>query len=134
MNHIILLGDSIFDNGSYVAGGPCVIEQVQGQLPASWQATLLAVDGDTTVTTHQQLLRLPEGSTHLVLSVGGNDALGWISSLNANASSVMQALVALSLIQSNFESNYRSLVTEMKSLNIPLMICTIYDSIRLYAV
>jgi len=46
-NHIVLCGDSIFDNGSYVRGEPDVAEQVREQLPDS-KVTLLAVDGNVT--------------------------------------------------------------------------------------
>src|SRR3712207_2336551 len=45
MSHVVLLGDSIFDNAAYVRGGPDVIRQLQGVLPAGWKATLRAVDG-----------------------------------------------------------------------------------------
>ncbi len=34
MNHIVLLGDSIFDNARYVPGGPSVIEHLRRGLPA----------------------------------------------------------------------------------------------------
>ena len=43
--HIVLLGDSIFDNGSYVPGGVSVIEHVRQKLPANSRASLMAVDG-----------------------------------------------------------------------------------------
>ena len=46
MKHIVLLGDSIFDNAAYVNGGPEVIEQLRSILPQDWQATLLAIDGN----------------------------------------------------------------------------------------
>ena len=73
--HVILLGDSIFDNAPYVPGKPPVVEQLQSLLPGGWEATLLAVDGHVTNDVPGQLARLPEDSTHLVVSVGGNDAL-----------------------------------------------------------
>ena len=77
MNHLVLLGDSILDNRAYVAGGPAVIDQVQKTVPAGWKASLLAVDGNTSVQVPDQLKRLPSDCTHLVLSAGGNDAIGW---------------------------------------------------------
>ena len=43
MSHIILLGDSIFDNGAYVHGGPDVNTQLQEILPVGWKTTLRAV-------------------------------------------------------------------------------------------
>src|SRR5712664_1385755 len=75
MAHIVLLGDSIFDNGAYTEGGPDVISQVRQLLPDGWHASLFAVDGATTVDVPYQVHRVPPDSTHLVLSAGGNDAL-----------------------------------------------------------
>ena len=77
MGHVVLLGDSVFDNGAYVGrGGPDVVRQLRDRLPAGWGATLAAVDGAMTGSVPRQLERLPPGATHLVVSVGGNDALG----------------------------------------------------------
>ena len=45
MNHVFLLGDSIFDNGRDVPGGPSVIEHLRRCLPSGLRATLLAKDG-----------------------------------------------------------------------------------------
>lgn len=129
MQHITLLGDSIFDNATYVAGAPSVIEQVRRHLPLDWQATLLAVDGDTTKEVLQQFQRLPEGTTHLVLSVGGNDALGCIARLSAQTTTVQQALVTLTDIKSDFQQNYHALLAALLSSGIPLMVCTIYDRV-----
>ena len=33
MSHVVLLGDSIFDNASYVPGRPAVIDQMRTSLP-----------------------------------------------------------------------------------------------------
>lgn len=44
--HIVLAGDSIFDNGGYVPGEPCVTEQSQAVIPTGWAASRIAVDGD----------------------------------------------------------------------------------------
>src|SRR5256886_8612452 len=49
MPHLVLLGDSIFDNAQYTSGGPDVVSQVRNLLPSGWCASLLAVDGSTTV-------------------------------------------------------------------------------------
>ena len=50
MPHIVLLGDSIFDNASYTSGGPDVISQVREILLKDWKATLLAVDGSPSMS------------------------------------------------------------------------------------
>lgn len=75
MPHVVLVGDSIFDNAAYTEGGPDVVSQVRALLPPGWEATLLAVDGAITDDVAGQLGRLPEQATRLVLSVGGNNAL-----------------------------------------------------------
>ena len=129
MPHLILLGDSIFDNAAYVAGGPALIDQVRQSLPAGWQATLLAVDGDTTAEVPQQLKHLPSDATHLVLSVGGNDALACLPQIEGPASSVKQGLVTLHRIKTSFEVSYGTLIKTLLTLNKPLMVCTIYDAI-----
>jgi hypothetical protein len=40
MAHIVLLGDSIFDNSRYTEGGPDVISQGRQLLPADWRVSL----------------------------------------------------------------------------------------------
>lgn len=129
MNHLVLLGDSIFDNRAYVAGGPAVIDQVQRAVPADWQASLLAVDGNTSVQVPDQLKRLPSDCTHLVLSAGGNDAIRCLDAMGTPASNLMGALGSLSKLLTPFEQNYKGLMNELLSLNRPLMVCTIYGSV-----
>src|SRR3712207_3492707 len=73
---VVLLGDSIFDNAAYVAGAPDVVRQVGQRLPQGSKATLAAVDGSKIGGVRRQLRSVPADATHLVLSVGGNDALG----------------------------------------------------------
>jgi hypothetical protein len=48
MRNIVLLGDSVFDNGAYVEGGPDVVDQLRSIVPAGWPCTLSAVDGALT--------------------------------------------------------------------------------------
>ena len=127
MMHIVLLGDSIFDNAAYTQGGPDVIAQVRQLLPASWRASLLAVDGATTANVFSQLQRVPSDASHLVLSVGGNDALMNSSILHVPADSVTQAVAALAEVSRDFEENYRRAVAVCRQLSLPLTLCTIYN-------
>src|SRR5262245_61220317 len=73
--HLVLLGDSVFDNGPYTGEAPDVITHLRHLLPPDWTATLCAVDGATTRAIDAQLTRVPATATHIVLSIGGNDAL-----------------------------------------------------------
>jgi len=127
MPHIVLLGDSIFDNGSYTNGKPDVISQVRDVLPAGWKATLGAVDGATTRSIDAQLARLPSDTTHLVLSVGGNDALGSQHVLQARTSTTGEGLIQLARVVAEFESRYRAVVSACLRRRLPLLLCTIYN-------
>ncbi|WP_292713827.1 hypothetical protein [Mesorhizobium sp.] len=98
-NKIVLLGDSVFDNRAYVTGGADVLAHLVRQLPIGWSADLLAVDGSVMAGVRQQLDRLPADATHLVVSMGGNDALGVSSVLDAPSRSVADALLKLAEIR-----------------------------------
>src|SRR3954447_24866153 len=74
-SHVVLLGDSIFDNAAYTHGGPDVITHLRRVLPVDWRGTLCAVDGATSRDVASQLPCIPTDASHLVVSVGGNDAL-----------------------------------------------------------
>ena len=127
MPHVVLLGDSIFDNASYVAGGADVITQLRRILPAGWKATLLAVDGAIIRDVPSQLKKIPHDATHLVVSVGGNDALAHTDLLDRRASSSAQVLGWIADAVEEFEERYRNLMIELTGLRLPLTICTIYN-------
>jgi GDSL-like Lipase/Acylhydrolase family len=125
--HVVLLGDSIFDNGSYVQGGPDVCAQVQAALPAGWAATLRAVDGSTSADLVPQLQNLPADTTHLVVSVGGNDALMREDVLQARVCTTAEALLLLADAVDHFERSYRTGIGAVLALGMPVVLCTIYN-------
>jgi len=127
MTHIVLLGDSIFDNGAYVAGGPDVIRQLKTRLPDRWQATLRARDGAITSSVTSQLAGLPADATHLVVSIGGNDALSHISVLEDTANSIASALNRLADITDGFRRDYTAMLDRVLRLRLPTAVCTIYE-------
>ena len=126
MNHVVLLGDSIFDNAAYTGGSPDVVGQLRRRLPDGWKATLLAVDGGTTADVREQVRLLPADATHLIVSVGGNDALGHIDFLGAPAGTTAEALLGLADIAAGFERRYHGMLTEVLARGLPTAICTIY--------
>jgi hypothetical protein len=75
MKRVVLLGDSVFDNGAYVGTDPDVVHQLRQLLPEGWGADLNARDGAVMADIPAQMRSLPTDATHLVISVGGNDAL-----------------------------------------------------------
>jgi hypothetical protein len=132
MNHAVLLGDSIFDNAAYVPGKLPVIDQLREKLPAGWKATLLAIDGDVTAGVQNQIERLPDDATHLVISCGGNDALGYSSILDQSAKSVAEVLEHFSTIRTFFQQTYRKMIQTLKGLNKNIAVCTVYDCVPGY--
>jgi len=128
MNHVVLLGDSVFDNAAYVAGGPDVAKQLRNLLPSGWQVTLGAVDGSVTSGVERQLGRLSPDASHLVISAGGNDALGYASILEARAQSVAEAVDRLASVRERFGQDYERMIDRVMERRLPTAVCTIYDT------
>jgi GDSL-like lipase/acylhydrolase family protein len=126
MFHVALLGDSVFDNASYTNGQPDVISQVRENLPSGWRATLCAVDGSTTEEIPEQLESVPRGTTHLALSVGGNNAIQHADILARPVKSSGEALLLLADVAHEFECQFRKAVSACLRQNLPLAVCTIY--------
>jgi len=127
MNHLVLLGDSVFDNAAYVPGGPDVRSQLQAALPAGWQSTLLARDGSVTRDVATQMQRLPATATHLIVSAGGNDALLEAPVLTHPVDSVATAMERMAAVTRRFENNYRAMLQAVLGARKPTAVCTIYE-------
>lgn len=127
MPHVVLLGDSVFDNAAYVQGGPDVVAQVSSVLPPEWEATLCAVDGAMVADVARQIARVPSRATHLVISAGGNDALGHIDILERRAESAAQVLDELASAGARFEKLYREMLESVLELGLLTSVCTIYN-------
>lgn len=128
MTHVVLLGDSIFDNGAYVRGGPDVVRQLRDKLPFQAKASLLAVDGDVTRDVPGQLRRLPPDATHIAVSVGGNDALGASHILAQSVGNVAEAVSLLETAQSRFARDYAAMAEAVLARGLPTAFCTVYDT------
>jgi GDSL-like Lipase/Acylhydrolase family len=128
MSHVVLLGDSIFDNGVYVPGHPDVVRQVRARLPEGWRATLCAVDGAATPDVERQLARIPRDATHLVVSVGGNDALQRSAVMRQPARLVAEAVAQLATEREGFARDYRAMLEPVVARGLPVALCTIYDA------
>ena len=126
MAHVVLLGDSIFDNSAYVAGGPDVVRQLQARLPAGSRVSLAARDGARIADVARQVDRIAPDATHFVVSVGGNDALDQLGVLQDRTNSIAAALNRLATIREGFEADYRSMLERVLVRGLPTAICTIY--------
>ena len=127
MPHIVLLGDSIFDNATYVGENPDVISQLRMKVPENWNASLNAIDGNKVDDVYAQLEKLPKDATHLVLSIGGNNALSCIGILNEKVASSAEVFIKLANLREEFEQQYQKLLQSILKISLPTALCTIYN-------
>jgi hypothetical protein len=104
-----------------------VVTHLRRLLPADWRATLCAVDGASARELRSQLPCVPDDASHLVISVGGNDALQSSDLLSKRVTSSAQALEAFAERLRPFEKTYRSAIRDVMALRRPTLVCTIYD-------
>jgi GDSL-like lipase/acylhydrolase family protein len=126
-SHVVLLGDSIFDNSAYTRGAPDVVAHLRRLLPTAWRATLCAVDGATSAGLAAQFRCVPADASHLVISIGGNDALQNSDLLTMPVRSSAQALEAFAERLTAFEGVYRSAIREAVALGRHTLVCTVYN-------
>lgn len=128
MPHVALLGDSSFDNATYVgSGGVHVLGHLRERLPTPWKATLCARDGATTLDIERQLTKVPADATHLVVSVGGNNALMAGGILREKARSVAEVLGRFHQLGATFEKTYHEMLDAVLARGIPTGVCAIYN-------
>jgi hypothetical protein len=125
--HVALMGDSILDNRAYTKGEPDVATHLRHVLGESASVTLCAIDGSTTSDLGLQLSRIPANSTHIVVSIGGNDALLNSDLLNIPATSTADALSQFRERINKFEQAYKRTIDSVLSLGHETAICTIYN-------
>jgi hypothetical protein len=107
-----------------------VIEHLCKALPTGWRATLLARDGAGTAEIARQLDQIQVDATHLVVSVGGNDALGHSGMLlHEPAGSFAEVLSRLADVQEQFLWDYRGVLRGVLGHGKPTAVCTVYDSV-----
>jgi hypothetical protein len=106
------------------------VAQLRARLPAAagWRATLRAMDGAVTDEVGLPLDRLPPDASHLVLCVGGDDALGHAQVLGECARTVAGALVRIAGIGMRFRRRYRAMLGTVLARRLPTAVCTICDA------
>lgn len=125
--HVALFGDSVFDNESYTQGEPDVSAHLRDLLPSAWNVTLCAIDGATTTDVGKQFDRVPVSATHVVMSLGGNDALSNADLLNTPVNSTGAALDLFRSRLDDFETSYGHALDALVSLGRKTSVCTIYN-------
>lgn len=129
---LTLIGDSIFDNGVYVAAGEAdVTAHLNRKLDLlDWTLDMRAVDGAVVDDVGSQLTaKSIERPGTLALSVGGNDALGYLDLLGDPAAdkTVASVLTVFNEIKETFRARYTTLLDAILEYKQPLIVCTIYN-------
>jgi hypothetical protein len=88
---------------------------------------LKAIDGSTTRDLQEQLTTVLPGTTHLCLSIGGNDLIEQFDLLDTPVQSSAEALLLVSQASLEFRKNYRRVLQECMAMSLPLVVCTIYN-------
>lgn len=127
-NRVALLGDSIFDNEPYVSPGEAVIDHINQLNKNGWNAELLAVDGAVTKDVSTQCQEVDADVTHLVISIGGNNALSYVGIFDEKVSTVYQGVQYLSAIKERFQKSYQEMLADILSLDKKIALCTIYNT------
>jgi lysophospholipase L1-like esterase len=125
---IILLGDSIIDNGVYVKPGePCVAGQLQALRPLDL-VKRRALDGAVCADVLKAQFGDFEPNDYIVLSCGGNDALQHIEMLDTTFQTVSRnVLIGLWRLRENFRSDYRALLDALAATGRPVLAMTVYN-------
>ena len=128
MKRILLLGDSIIDNGAYVRPGePDVTKQLQALLPEH-AVIKRALDGAVCADVLSSQVADLESTDRIILSAGGNDALQHIDLLEAaTATTAKDLLVRLGTIRKEFSRTFASLLDRLAITCAPVMVLTVYN-------
>lgn len=132
MAHIVLLGDSVFDNAPYVRPGEQVQAQLQALAGSRHQVSLLARDGSVLEEVAAQVARLgslPGAPDWLVVSCGGNDVLGLVGAMQSPVRTVLEASECLAAWQAGFRRDYRAMLEAVLAPGMPVALATIYDAV-----
>lgn len=127
---LAIVGDSVFDNGVYVEKGePAVHEQVGRLLEPFGSVVMGAKDGGVIATIRPQLRAIAKSKpTHIVMSVGGNDALMYAGLTRSRRTQRVDEILDL-LVDARhvFAQRYALLVEYiLRTYQIPTIVSTIY--------
>ena len=126
---VVLLGDSIIDNGAYVgAGEPDVGDQLQALL-TNHLVEKRAVDGSVTRDVFDHQCNELKDRDLVIISTGGNDALGYKFQMleTEQSASPRSVLVALWDIREQYRRDFVALLDRVSSGPNRILVCTIYN-------
>lgn len=124
---LVLLGDSILDNGPYTRPEPDTATHLARLLGPEWSVERLAQDGAIMSDLPRQLKELRARPSQAVLSIGGNDATAHIGLLERSATSAAQLFTELLAIGDAFGDQYEASARAVAERAERTLLCTIYE-------
>lgn len=129
---VALLGDSTIHNDSYVPDGHTVMDYVWAALDKRAHVVRYARDGAVLASMPAQVQRVNwEDTTHMVVSISGNDLLGIRHKVySAKVDTVETALLYMRHIVDGFDDMYGQMAMQLSQLcdanGVELALCTVY--------
>jgi len=122
--NITLLGDSVFDNGSYLNKGEKTAPELLNTKFMN-RFSMLATDGATTTSViASQIPKIKKNTNKIFVSIGGNDLLGYSHLLDEKNTKTIKKIVANA--RRKFAIDYETMLQSLKRTRIPIAIFTIY--------
>eukprot|EP01006_Ploeotia_vitrea_P022398 TRINITY_DN54808_c0_g1_i1.p1 TRINITY_DN54808_c0_g1~~TRINITY_DN54808_c0_g1_i1.p1 ORF type:complete len:235 (+),score=20.54 TRINITY_DN54808_c0_g1_i1:86-790(+) len=136
MRKIVLVGDSVFDNKTYVKKGAVTDNYTHPELGSSViehlqereeNSVLCAEDGAIISQVREQLPHIPTDATHVFVSCGGNDLLIQQGTVMSQILQGTDKDIAVANLGAELSNKYLQLFEELKLLNRPTAVCFIYN-------
>lgn len=128
MTHVVLAGDSVFNNANYVQEGFSVSELLEVALPGNCKNSMIAVNGCFISEVSEQLKQLPEDTSHLFLSCGGQDAITLANALEKHCNNAAEYMDKLISAGHEYTKTFHSLLLDATSQVKNVMVCTLHKS------
>ncbi len=128
MNKLVLLGDSTIDNKVYVEPGELSVKEHLDNL-VDYEVLQIALDGAITDDViNNQINLIPPDTTHILLSIGGNDLLQEIDFLYQDLKYTPKRLLETVIdLLSPVTENYETIVKQLSTNRAKLLCATVYE-------
>ena len=128
MNKLVLLGDSTIDNKAYVEPGELSVKEHLDNL-VNHEVLQIALDGAITDDViNNQIDLIPADTTHILLSIGGNDLLQEIDFLYQDFKYAPKRLLETVIgLLSPVTENYETIVKQLSTNRAKLLCATVYE-------
>ena len=126
MNHLALLGDSIFDSTAYLPQAQRLDHLLRGNL-RDWEITLCARGGARLQDIHRQIHCVPDNTSHLIMCIGGNDVLAFAHSMVQRGGSPIELMNELKSFLKRFREDYLRAAQQVRQLGKTSAACLLYE-------